>query len=214
MYHGGSRELQDRFDTRRLADRLGEKFGDGAITAERRRFIESRDMFFLATADAEGRPQCSYKGGDPGFVKVIDGHTLAFPNYDGNGMFLSMGNLSVNPHVGMLFIDFENPERLRINGTAHLIEAPEGMWPEAQFAVRVDVAEAFPNCPRYIHQMRLEGRSRFVPRSEHETPVPAWKRYDWARDVLPAGDPASEDPARRSDPAAEPDRRSAGRSES
>src|SRR3954464_2597304 len=117
-YHEGSRWFQDRFDTRRLADRIDERLVDDVIDADDRAFIERMDMFFLATADAEGHPQCSYKGGDPGFVRVLDKRTVAFPNYDGNGMYLSMGNLVVNPHVGMLFIDFvsERPSRLRVNG--------------------------------------------------------------------------------------------------
>ena len=109
MYHDGSRSLQDRFATRRLADRLVEKLARSAFTEEDRTFIESRPLFFLATADAQGRPDCSYKGGVPGFVRVVDPHTLAFPNYDGNGMFKSLGNILLNPHVGLLFIDFERP---------------------------------------------------------------------------------------------------------
>src|SRR4051795_3168586 len=127
-YHRGSRRLQDRFDTRRLADRLDERFVQGpVIEADDRAFIERMDMFFLATADADGRPQCSYKGGDPGFVRVLDERTVAFPNYDGNGMYLSMGNLAVNPHVGMLFIDFVSarPSRLRLNGVASVDERDE-----------------------------------------------------------------------------------------
>src|ERR671932_1199767 len=120
MYHSASRQLQDRFDTRRLADRIEERIVRDHIDADDRAFIEARDMFFVATVDADGQPQCSYKGGDPGFVRVLDERTLAFPIYDGNGMYLTMGNLLVNPHVGMLFIDFlsERPSRLRINGTA------------------------------------------------------------------------------------------------
>jgi predicted pyridoxine 5'-phosphate oxidase superfamily flavin-nucleotide-binding protein len=113
IYHEGQRELQREFDTMRLADRLEQVTCRTCITPEDRAFIESRDMFFLATADAAGRPNCSYKGGDPGFVRVIDETTIAFPNYDGNGMFLSFGNATVNPHVGLLFIDFESPKRLR-----------------------------------------------------------------------------------------------------
>jgi uncharacterized protein len=194
-YHEGSRRLQDRFDTRRLADRLDERFvSRRAIDEHDRAFIERLDMFFLATADADGRPQCSYKGGDPGFVKVLDEQTVAFPNYDGNGMYLSMGNLLVNPHVGMLFIDFvsERPSRLRINGVASVDEDDPLMadYPEAQFVVRVKAMQVFPNCPRYIHRMALVERSRFVPHAGEETPVPGWKRTDWACDVLPAGDPA------------------------
>jgi predicted pyridoxine 5'-phosphate oxidase superfamily flavin-nucleotide-binding protein len=194
-YHEGSRRLQDRFDTRRLADRLDEKFVQRPIIEEDdKQFIERMDMFFLATADANGYPQCSYKGGDPGFVRVLDEHTVAFPNYDGNGMYLSMGNLLINPHVGMLFIDFvsERPSRLRLNGTATVDEKDELMseYPEAQFIVRVQATQLFPNCPRYIHRMALVERSRFVPHAECATPVPAWKRTEWARDVLPGADPA------------------------
>jgi uncharacterized protein len=194
-YHEGSRRLQDRFDTRRLADRLDEKFVQRPLIGlEDKEFIERMDMFFLATADADGFPQCSYKGGDPGFVRVLNERTIAFPNYDGNGMYLSMGNLTVNPHVGLLFIDFvsERPSRLRLNGVASIDENDELMagYPEAQFIVRVQVKQVFPNCPRYIHRMALVERSRFVPRAECATPVPSWKRTDWARDVLPEGDPA------------------------
>jgi predicted pyridoxine 5'-phosphate oxidase superfamily flavin-nucleotide-binding protein len=197
-YHEGSRRLQDRFDTRRLADRLDDRFvSRPVIDPEDKAFIERLDMFFLATADAEGRPQCSYKGGDPGFVRVLDESTVAFPNYDGNGMYLSMGNLLVNPQVGMLFIDFvsQRPSRLRINGIASVDEQDELMahYPEAQFVVRVRATQVFPNCPRYIHRMALVERSRFVPHAECDTPVPDWKRTEWARDVLPEGDPARQD---------------------
>ena len=194
-YHDGSRTLQDRFDTRRLADRLDERLlRRPVIDADDRAFIERMDMFFLATADADGRPQCSYKGGDPGFVRVLDEHTVAFPNYDGNGMYLSMGNVLANPNVGLLFIDFtsERPSRLRLNGTASIDErdALLSRYPGAQFIVRVSATQVFPNCPRYIHRMQLVERSRFVPRAGKATPIPAWKRSDWASDVLPARDPA------------------------
>ena len=194
-YHEGSRALQDRFDTRRLADRLDEKFlSQPVIGPEDRAFIERIDMFFLATADADGRPQCSYKGGDPGFVRVLDERTIAFPNYDGNGMYLSIGNLLQNPQVGLLFIDFVStrPSRLRLNGIAAIDEHDDliEQYPGAQFVVRVNATQVFPNCPRYIHRMALVERSRFVPRVGRETPVPEWKRSHWACDVLPEDDPA------------------------
>jgi predicted pyridoxine 5'-phosphate oxidase superfamily flavin-nucleotide-binding protein len=192
IYHDGSRRLQDQFDTRRLADRLEEVILGDTIGDNDKRFIESRDMFFLATADDRGQPNCSYKGGDPGFVRVVDEHTVAFPNYDGNGMYLSMGNVLVNPNVGMLFIDFERGRRMRLNGVAS-IDANDPLmaqFPEAQFIVRVRASEVFPNCPRYIHKYQLIERSRFVPHAECETPVPDWKRSDWATDALPANDPA------------------------
>ncbi len=193
LYHDGSRRLQRRFDTGRLAERLEERKVSDAISEEDRAFIESRDMLFLATADPEGRPTCSYKGGDPGFVRVLDPHTLAFPSYDGNGMFLSMGNALLNPEVGLLFLCFERGRRLRVNGTARIEEDDElrPLYPGAQLIVRVRAREVFPNCSRYIHRYALVERSRFVPRADREPPVPDWKRRDWARDVLPAGDPAA-----------------------
>jgi uncharacterized protein len=194
VYHDGNRSWQDRFDTRRLADRLVERTVRATIDADDREFIEARDMFFLATADEHGFPQCSYKGGDPGFVRVLDESTIAFPCYDGNGMFLSMGNVLANPHVGLLFVDFERPSRLRLNGVAS-IDADDPLVAEyerAQFVVRVHATHVFPNCPRYIHKLELVERSRFVPREACEPPVPDWKRREWARDVLPAGDPARE----------------------
>ena len=185
-YHEGSRRLQDRFDTRRLADRIDERLVHETIDDEGRAFIERCDMLFLATADAEGRPQCSYKGGHSGFARVVDERTIVFPNYDGNGMFLSAGNALVNPHVGLLFISFEERTRVRVNGTAeHVDDDPLlDAYPEAQFLWRVTAREVFPNCPRYIHHYRLVERSRFVPRADCETPVPDWKRADWARDVV------------------------------
>jgi predicted pyridoxine 5'-phosphate oxidase superfamily flavin-nucleotide-binding protein len=192
VYSSSSRSLQDAFDTRRLADRLVEVTVHDRFTADDREFIEQLDMFFLATVDANGQPTCSYKGGDPGFVTVVDERTLAFPNYDGNGMYLSMGNLAETHAVGMLFIDFEQQNRMRVDGTARLSREDPLMarYPEAQFIVRVDAARIYPNCPRYIHRYRLVERSAFVPRVGERTPVPGWKHAPWAADVLPAQDPA------------------------
>lgn len=194
MFTDGARQLQDRFDTRRLANRIEELLVHDVIRPDEAAFIESRDMFFLATADEHGQANCSYKGGDPGFVRVLDERTLAFPSYNGNGMFLSTGNVAMNPHVGLLFIDFEHADRMRVNGTA-TVETDGGLlaeFPEAQLVVRVSVREVFPNCPRYIHRMRRVEASPFVPRADCETPVPGWKRSEWARDVLPADDPAND----------------------
>ena len=195
-YHDGHRLLQDQFDTRRLADRIDERLVDDVIDSDDKAFIEDLDMFFLATSDEQGHPNCSYKGGEPGFVRVLDEHTVAFPNYDGNGMYLSAGNVLINPNVGMLFIDFEKGRRLRINGVASIDEYDELMehYPEAQFVVRVRAREVFPNCPRYIHKYRLVERSRFVPKASCPTPVPGWKRSAWAKDVLAANDPARDAP--------------------
>ena len=189
-YHEGMRELQDVRDTRRIADRLAEVTLRHAFTAEDRAFIESCALFFVATADAAGHPDCSYKGGMPGFVRVVDDRTLAFPDYDGNGMYRSWGNVRVNPHVGLLFIDFEKPKRLRVNGTAR-IAADDPLlasFPGAVFIVRVEAADIFPNCPRYIHRMQLVEHSAYAPRTGHTPPVPAWKTFDAFRDALPERD--------------------------
>jgi predicted pyridoxine 5'-phosphate oxidase superfamily flavin-nucleotide-binding protein len=193
MYHDGSRHFQDAFGTRRLADRLVEVVAHTAFTDKDRDFIQSRPLFFLATADAEGRPDCSYKGGRAGFVRVVDARTLAFPSYDGNGMFKSLGNVRVNPHVGLLFIDFDSPRRLRVNGRASVHEQDPllGEMAGAQLVVRVHADAIFPNCPRYIHTMKTVEESVYAPRVDHTPPVPEWKQRPAFRDVLPAADPAA-----------------------
>jgi predicted pyridoxine 5'-phosphate oxidase superfamily flavin-nucleotide-binding protein len=197
LYHESSRTLQDRFETRRLADRIEQVTVRDHIEERDREFIEARDMFFIATTDTDGHPTCSYKGGEPGFVRVVDERTLAFPNYDGNGMYLTMGNLLANPHVGLLFLDFEGRRRLRLEGTASIDDDDPlvAEYPEAQFVVRVRAERVYPNCPRYIHRYRLVERSRFVPKGECETPVPKWKTEQWSADALPDQDPAR-DPTR------------------
>ena len=190
-YHSGQREFQDRFDTRRLADRLAEATSD-VIDPRFKGFIERRDMFFLATADADGWPEASYKGGAPGFVRVLDEHHLAFPVYNGNGMYLSLGNLAANPRVGMLFIDWETGTRLRLNG--HATVAPDDplidTYPGAQLVVRVRVRQVFANCRRYVHRQALVQRSPFVPSPDAEAPVPDWKLDEWFEGTLPSNDPA------------------------
>ena len=192
MYHDGQRNLQERFDTVRLADGLERKLVRDTITPKQKAFIESCDMFFLATADAQGRPTCSYRGGDPGFVRVADERTLVLPNYDGDGMYLSWGNAQANPHVGLLFIDFMKGWRLRVHGTAELRYGEEllAAYPEAQFVVRIAVREVFGNCPRYIHKYQLVERSTYVPRAGRTTPVPEWKLQPETRELLAANDPA------------------------
>lgn len=187
MYHEGSRELQDRFDSRRIADRLEAVTVHTEFNADDVAFIERSSMFFLATADAEGWPDCSYKGGTPGFVRVIDSKTLLFPAYDGNGMFRSLGNITVNPKVGLLFVDWEHPRRLRVSGTASVLDDADLVsgFEGAQLVVRVTTERIFPNCPRYIHRMHLEEASVYAPRPGHVPPVPEWKTMEVFRDHLP-----------------------------
>lgn len=195
IYHEGHRQLQDEFDTRRLADRLDDSIVQNTIAPSDKDFIERMDMFFIATVDERGHANCSYKAGDPGFVHVVDEHTIAFPNYDGNGMYLSMGNILKTHQVGLLFIDFENQKRVRLNGEAslHRDDPLIKEYPEAQFMVRVTAREVFANCPRYIHKMKLVQRSRFVPKKECATPVPGWKSGEWVADALPTDDPARDE---------------------
>lgn len=190
IYHEGMRRLQDARETRPIADRLRQVTVRSAFTDEDRAFIERSAMFFIATADADGCPDCSYKGGLPGFVRVLDERTLAIPDYDGNGMYRTWGNVLVNPRVGLLFLDFENPKRIRINGTATVREDDllRETFPGAVFVVRVAAELIFPNCPRYLHKMKILEHSAYSPRPGYEPPVPAWKTFDAFRDALPARD--------------------------
>ena len=190
IYHDGMRQLQDARETRPIADRLAQVTVRHAFTAEDRAFIEKAAMFFIATADAEGRPDCSYKGGLPGFVRVLDERTLAIPDYDGNGMYRTWGNVLVNAHVGLLFLDFESPKRIRVNGTARVREDDplRADFPGAVFIVRIAAELIFPNCPRYLHRMKVLEHSAYAPRRDYEAPVPAWKTFKEFRDALPARD--------------------------
>lgn len=198
IYHVGMRTLQDRYDTRRLADRLDERLGRAAFTEQDRAFIESRALFFLATADAEGRPDCSHKGGVPGFVRVTGPDELEFPSYDGNGQFRSLGNMVANAAVGLLFIDFESPRRLRVNGDATVLDDPEALARHhgAQLVVRVRARRIFPNCPRYIHKSAGAALSADAPRPGHEPPAAAWKSMPILADVMPRVPPDSDDATR------------------
>ena len=194
-YHDGMRQLQDSRETRVLADRLEQVTVHTAFTEKDRAFIERCSMFFIATADAHGQPDCSFKGGLPGFVHVVDDRTLAIPDYDGNGMYRTWGNVVVNPHVGLLFLDFERPKRLRVNGTATVGEHDplRAEFPGAVFTVRVTATTIFPNCPRYIRTMQIVEHSVHPPRPDHTPPVPAWKMSDDFRDYLPPRDRAPDE---------------------
>ena len=186
LFHEGNRRLQDEFESRRIADRL-ESFARTAFTADDKAFIESMPYCFLATADGEGRPDCSFKGGMPGFVRVTGPSELAFPDYDGNGMFKSLGNILVNPGVGLLFIAMHGrPRRLRVNGEAR-VSRDDPLLSEtvgAQMIVRVAARAIFPNCPRYVPSIELVEPSVYAPRPGGEPPEPAWKEFDAFRDVV------------------------------
>jgi uncharacterized protein len=181
MYHEGNRRLQDAFDSRRISDRLEEKLTRTSFSAEDKAFIESAIYFFIATADGEGRPDCSFKGGAVGFVRVTGPAELAFPDYDGNGMFKSLGNLLLNPSVGLLFIDLhDRPRRLRVNGEARVVREDPLLAETvgAQLMVRVTARAIFPNCPRYIPHLTLRAPSKYVPEPGSDPIEPTWKGFD------------------------------------
>lgn len=190
FYSAEQRRLQDTFGTRGLADALHGNVLRQALAPMDRKFIAASDFFFLSTVDRHGYPTVSYKGGFPGFVQMPDDRTLRFPVYDGNGMFLSAGNIAATGKVGLLFIDFTQPRRLRLQGTANLVTntALLADYPEAQMLVQVELQAIFTNCPRYIHGYQRTGRSEFVPAAGSETPVPEWKRVDYLQEQLPLKD--------------------------
>lgn len=195
VYHDGMRKLQNARQTRSLADRLADVTRHTRFTEDDREFIRQSSMFFIATADAEGHPDCSYKGGLPGFVRVLGEDTLLIPDYDGNGMYRTWGNVLVNPNVGLLFLDFERSKRIRVNGIASIQEDDplRVEFPGAVFLVRVTATSIFPNCPRYIHKMQLLEHSVYSPRADYTPPIPAWKTFDVFRDALPERDRQAHD---------------------
>jgi predicted pyridoxine 5'-phosphate oxidase superfamily flavin-nucleotide-binding protein len=188
MYHQGNRDLQDRFGSRALADRLEQRLRRDRFTDEDAAFIAAQGFFFLATADGEGRPDCSFKGGAPGFARVVAPDLLVWPDYDGNGMFKSLGNLQANPQAGLLFIAMgEAPSRLRVNGTVSLsFDDPllEDM-PGGQLLVRLTPVDIFPNCPRYIPRTEMVAPSVYVPEAGKAPVEPKWKSFDAFSDVAP-----------------------------
>jgi len=193
IYSTEHRTLQNVFDTTRLADRVDELVVRSKLSSDQKAFIESRDMFFLSTVDHRGYPTCSYKGGSPGFIKVVDLQTIVFPSYNGNGMFLSMGNINTNHKVGMLFIDFETPHRVRVHGDATVAQNDPMLadFVGAELLVRVTITETFINCPRYIHQYQRVKTSKYAPQSGCDAPpAPQWKRIDALQDALPANESA------------------------
>ena len=187
FYSDSQRQLQDEFASRGLADRLAQFIIQTHFDDAAQQFVEEANFFFLSSVDANGFPTVSHKGGDPGFVKIIASNKLLFPCYDGNGMYFSAGNMAAHPQVGLLFINFENPHRVRIQGHAELIRAPEtlALWPETALAVEVTVDKMWVNCPRYIQKMTPLTPAEHIPRDGVETPRPEWKSLDAIADVVP-----------------------------
>ncbi len=190
LYGDAQRELQDTFQSRALADKLEQIIVHNELNEMEKAFIETQDMFFLSTVSDSGWPTVSYKGGAAGFVRVLDPKTIVFPSYDGNGMFLSTGNISATAKIGMLFIDFERPHRLRVQASAH-ISKDDGLlasYPGAQLVLRAGIEQVFVNCPRYIHRCEKVQASKYVPDGDGKAPMPGWKRIDLIQDALPPRD--------------------------
>jgi hypothetical protein len=192
FYTSSQRRLQDEFETRRLADRLLEAIITPELSPQQTEFIHGRNMFFLSTVDEDGFPSCSYKGGLPGFVRVPEPRTLVFPAYDGNGMFMSLGNIEACAKVGLLFIDFQTPRRMRVRGEARLLRDGPMLksYPGAKAAVEVAIERVWQNCPRYVHRMQLVEQSPYVPRKDGSAQLAMWKRIDIVQDVLTEADRA------------------------
>jgi predicted pyridoxine 5'-phosphate oxidase superfamily flavin-nucleotide-binding protein len=189
LYGDSHRALHEQFDSQRMAALL-ETMDTDEVQPQHQAFIESRDMFWLATVDSEGRPQCQYKGGAPGFIRVLDPKTVVFPSYDGNGRYHSMGNISATGQVGLLFLDFESPNRLRLQGEA-TVSADDPLlaeYKDAELIVRINVTHVIINCPRYIHRMKRVEQSHTVPVADKPTPFAQWKRIDAVQEALPAKD--------------------------
>ena len=196
LYGPRHRVLQEAFETGDLANRLRSLSVTSELGATQQAFIERQDMVFVTSVDHRGFPTCSYKGGAKGFVRVVSPRVIELPSYDGNGMYLTAGNLAANPKLGLLFIDFETPHRLRLHGTARVTHDATALerHPGAELVIKIDVAEVFVNCPRYVHRYRQEATSGFVPGRERAGQVPAWKKIDLFADVLPARDRLAIDP--------------------
>lgn len=190
FYTESQRQVQDQFESRPLADLLTQATVSGEVTDEQREFVESRDFFFLSTVNGRGEPTVSYKGGPPGVVSVVDSKTIVFPNYDGNGMFMSVGNIAETANIGLLFIDFETPNRLRMQATATVsADDPElDRYPGALQVVRATVDAVFVNCARLIHKHTRVADSPYVPSADGSTPYPSWKRIDLLQAALPPED--------------------------
>ncbi|MEV5240869.1 pyridoxamine 5'-phosphate oxidase family protein [Streptomyces cinnamoneus] len=159
----GEHRLQQHLGTTDRAARFYDRQVRRHLTPEMQDFIGRRTMVFLATADSHGECDASFRAGPPGFVHVIDAHTLAYPEFRGNGVLASAGNMVENPHLGMLFVDFTHHHvGLHVNGTAHLYhdadlrrirpglptDVAPGRGPELW--VHLTVEEAYIHCSKYI----------------------------------------------------------------
>ena len=190
IYTSAHRNVQNQFKTTELADQIEAAVVEPALSESQTKFIDLQSMFFLSTIDENGRPTVSYKGGDPGFVRTLNGKSIMFPSFDGNGMFYSMGNISANPEIGLLFVDFETPNRLRVQGRAKLLDQGPLLdsYPGADLVVSVDISQVWVNCSRYVHKMTREEASPYVPDLDGLAPIALWKRIEGLDQFLSLND--------------------------
>ncbi len=159
-FHAGEIYAQQRWGDPELwtESRINQLIWD-RIPEQMHARIEAVPFFFLATSSPDGRCDCSFKGGGPGLVKVLDSARLAFPHFEarvkGNGAYMSLGNVLLNSYISMLFIDFTDGARLRVNGKASIHEDAEMMalFPQAECVVVVDIELVMPSCPSYIPRL-------------------------------------------------------------
>ncbi|HYZ33196.1 MAG TPA: pyridoxamine 5'-phosphate oxidase family protein [Crenalkalicoccus sp.] len=191
MFHDGMRALQDAFDGRRVADALEAHRRHREFWPEEIALITSASFFFLATAHGDA-VDCSFKGGNPGFVQVVAPAAVEWPDYDGNSMYRSLGNILRSPRCGLLFLRMDgSSNRLRMTGDARILRDAGALARHhgAKCVVRFEAEYVFPNCPRYLPEMALQRPSPHPPAPGHAPPAPAWKSRDCIRDALPQDDP-------------------------
>ena len=191
FFHEGMRIFQDMFDGRRTADALEKNRKHYEFWDDEVELIESSQFFFIASAWND-YIDCNIKSGDPGFVKVYDGGTIEYPEYDGNSMYRTAGNILKNPNVALLFVKFDGKSRrIRINGRASIKSDKKVLskYYGAKFVVRI-LCEIYPNCPRYLPNLTDNKPSEYIPRNGNEfPPAPEWKKRDYIKNILPKSDP-------------------------
>ncbi|GAB5467745.1 MAG: hypothetical protein Kilf2KO_07750 [Rhodospirillales bacterium] len=194
FFHEGMQALQDRFDGRRVAEAIARNRRHYDFWDDERAWIEAAQFFFIASTWGD-YVDCNIKSGDPGFVKIVGPGLLEYPEYDGNSMYRTLGNIAKNPNVALLFVRFDGKSRrIRINGKASLHDEAEVL--ERHFGAKLVVriaCEIYPNCPRYLPNLTEATASPHVPRAgEGRPPAPEWKTRDYIRDILPSDDPHAE----------------------
>ena len=169
----GEHQLQKQFGSEKRALAFYNKQVLDQLAPLMQTFVEQQQLFFIATSDKKGDCDCSYRAGDAGFITVIDNKTVIYPEYRGNGVMASLGNITENPHIGMVLIDFFVTQvGLRINGRAELIMADQlgsafnhdeelikrikenTIEDKTDCYVKVSVDEAYIHCSKHIPMLK------------------------------------------------------------